>query len=76
MELRGNVEHINEIVAMQQSYAKRGGLIETVDIRGLVDDSLRMNEGAFSRHGVKMNRDYADVPPIPVDRHKSPADPG
>jgi PAS domain S-box-containing protein len=70
MELRGNVEHINEIVAMQQSYAKRGGLIETVDIRGLVDDSLRMNEGAFSRHGVKMNRDYADVPPIPVDRHK------
>jgi PAS domain S-box-containing protein len=69
-ELSGNVEHIKEIVAMQQSYAKRGGLIETVDIRGLVEDSLRMNEGAFSRHGVRMSRDYADVPPIQVDRHK------
>jgi signal transduction histidine kinase len=69
-ELRGNVEHIKEIVAMQQSYAKRGGLIETVDIRGLIEDSLRMNEGAFSRHGVRMSRDYADVPPIQVDRHK------
>jgi PAS domain S-box-containing protein len=69
-ELSGNVEHIKEIVAMQQSYAKRGGLIETVDIRGLVEDSLRMNEGAFSRHGVMMSRDYADVPPIQVDRHK------
>jgi PAS domain S-box-containing protein len=70
MELRGNVEHIKEIVAMQQSYAKRGGLIETVDIRGLVEDSLRMNEGAFSRHGVSLSRDYADVPPVQVDRHK------
>jgi PAS domain S-box-containing protein len=69
-ELRGNVEHIKEIVAMQQSYAKRGGLVETVDIRGLVEDSLRMNEGAFSRHGVRMSREYEDVPPIQVDRHK------
>ncbi len=69
-ELRGNVEHIKEIVAMQQSYAKRGGLIETVDIRALVEDSLRMNEGAFSRHGVHLSRDYADVPPVQVDRHK------
>jgi PAS domain S-box-containing protein len=69
-ELRGNVEHIKEIVAMQQSYAKRGGLIETVDVRALVEDSLRMNEGAFSRHGVRLSRDYADVPPIQVDRHK------
>lgn len=70
MELHGNVEHIKEIVAMQQSYAKRGGLIETVDIRGLVEDSLRMNAGAFSRHGVSLSRDYADVPPVQVDRHK------
>ena len=68
--LRGNVEHIKEIVAMQQSYARRGGLIETLDIRALVEDSLRMNEGAFSRHGVTIIRDYRDVPPIEVDKHK------
>src|SRR5205823_8591610 len=69
--LRGNVEHIKEIVAMQQSYARRGGLIETLDIRALVEDSLRMNEGAFSRHGVTIIRDYRDVPPIRVDKHKA-----
>ncbi|TLY66717.1 MAG: PAS domain S-box protein [Gammaproteobacteria bacterium] len=68
--LRGNVEHIKEIVAMQQSYARRGGLIETLDVRALVEDSLRMNEGAFSRHGVTIIRDYRDVPPIEVDKHK------
>jgi PAS domain S-box-containing protein len=68
--LRSNVEHIKEIVAMQQSYARRGGIIETLDVRALVEDSLRMNEGAFSRHGVTIIRDYEDVPLIQVDKHK------
>jgi len=55
---------------MQQSYARRGGVIDTLDIRVLVEDSLRMNEGAFSRHGVVLSRDFEDVPPIRVDKHK------
>ena len=39
-------------------------------MRVLVEDSLRMNEGAFSRHGVTLIRDFQDVPPIEVDKHK------
>jgi PAS domain S-box-containing protein len=69
-ELRGNVEHIKEIVAMQQSYARRSGLTEIVDVRTLIEDSLRMNKGAFSRHGVTLVRDFDEVPPITVDKHK------
>jgi PAS domain S-box-containing protein len=68
--LRANVEHIKEIVAMQQGYAKRGGVSDTLDIRALAEDSLRMNEGAFSRHGVTVVRDFAEVPLIQVDKHK------
>lgn len=68
--LRGNVEHIKEIVAMQQSYARRGGVTEMVDVRTLVEDSLRMNEGAFSRHGVTLVRDFEEAPLITVDKHK------
>jgi PAS domain S-box-containing protein len=68
--LRANVEHIKEIVAMQQGYARRGGVTDTLDIRVLAEDSLRMNEGAFNRHGVTVVRDFADVPPIQVDKHK------
>jgi PAS domain S-box-containing protein len=68
--LRRNVEHIKEIVAMQQGYAKRGGITDIVDVRMLVEDSLRMNEGAFSRHGVSVERDFAAVPAIEVDKHK------
>ena len=68
--LRSNVEHIKEIVAMQQGYARLGGITDTVDVRVLVDDSLRMNEGAFSRHGVTIVRDFEDVPMVRVDKHK------
>jgi len=68
--LRSNVEHIKEIVAMQQGYARLGGVTDTVDVRVLVDDSLRMNEGAFNRHGVTIVRDFEDVPMVRVDKHK------
>ncbi len=68
--LRSNVEHIKEIVSVQQSYARRGGITDIVDICTLVEDSLRMNEGAFSRHGVVLVRDFKEVPPIQVDKHK------
>jgi signal transduction histidine kinase len=55
---------------MQQSYARRSGVTDVVDIRTLVEDSLRMNEGAFSRHGVTLVRDFQAVPMITVDKHK------
>jgi len=68
--LRGNVEHIKEIVAMQQGYARRGGVTDTLDMRALAEDSLRMNEGAFSRHGVTIVRDFGEVPLVQLDKHK------
>jgi PAS domain S-box-containing protein len=68
--LRENLEHIKDTVAMQQSYAKRLGVTETVDVVDLVEDSLRLNAGAFVRHGVTLRREFSTVPPITVDRHK------
>jgi two-component system, NtrC family, sensor kinase len=68
--LRANVEHIKAIVAMQQNYASHSGVVDTVDIQSLVEDSLRMNEGAFSRHAVEVTRDFGQLPPIQVDKHK------
>jgi C4-dicarboxylate-specific signal transduction histidine kinase len=68
--LRKNIEHIKEIVAMQQSYARVSGLIETVDITGLVEDSLRMNSAAIERHKIELVREFLPVPPVTVDKHK------
>src|SRR3984893_11783832 len=68
--LRDNLEHIKDTVAMQQSYAKLGGVTKSVAVANLVAHSLRLNAGAFVRHGVTLRREFGEVPPITVDKHK------
>jgi signal transduction histidine kinase len=68
--LRKNIEHIKEIVAMQQNYARVAGIKEIVSSPALVEDSLRMNLGALDRHGVEVVRDFQKVPPMIVEKHK------
>ena len=68
--LRANIDHIKEIVAMQQSHAKVSGSAETVNVRDLVEDSLRMNAGSLIKHQVRVVREFEEVPPISVEKHK------
>jgi signal transduction histidine kinase len=68
--LRRNIEHIKEIVAMQQSYARFGGVKEVINVVQLVEDSLRMNESALSHQGVEVIREFENVPAINVEKHK------
>jgi signal transduction histidine kinase len=68
--LSKNVEHIKEIVAMQQNYAKLCGVTETLQIAELVQDAIRMNLGAFERHSVTVIREFGEVPKVTVDKHK------
>jgi C4-dicarboxylate-specific signal transduction histidine kinase len=69
-DLRANLDHIKEAVTMQQTYARRCGVQETVAVQDLVEDSLRMNTGALTRHHVALKRDYRDQPTVTVDKHK------
>jgi PAS domain S-box-containing protein len=68
--LTANIEHIKEIVAMQQANAHRFGVTETAQAAELMENALKMNEAAYSRHSVKLIREFEEVPPILVDKHK------
>ncbi len=68
--LRKSVDHIKEIVVMQQSYSKLVGVPEKLDVANLVEDALRMNAGAFTRHGVSLKCEFDEVPAILTERHK------
>jgi len=68
--LTSNIEHIKEIVAAQQSYARTAGIVESIHLPELVEDALNMHKGAMGRHSVKVIREYSDTPPILVDKHK------
>jgi len=69
-QLGRNIEHIKEVVAMQQSYAKVSGVFENLPAQLLMQDALAMNISAFERHGVAIERKFSPVPPVRVDRHK------
>jgi signal transduction histidine kinase len=68
--LRNNIDHIKEIVAMQQSYAKVSGTLEILPVASLVEDALRMHAAALARHNVQVVREFSDVPLVCVDKHK------
>ncbi len=68
--LVGNVQHISEIVAMQQSYAKPSGLLELLSMTDLMDDALIVNREVITRHAIEVQRDFRDVPTILTDKHK------
>ena len=69
-QLSKSVDHIKDIVATQQHYAGASTLKEPVHISALMDDALRMNAGALSRHNVTVVKHYAQVPEILADKHR------
>ena len=70
--LRQNVEHIKEIVAMQQTYARVSGVTEMVEVVGLIDAALRADATVLNGQDVQIIRE-ADpkVSSITVDKHKA-----
>ena len=68
--LRANVEHIKEIVAMQQAYATTSGVTETVAVSDLLEDVLRINATSFTGQEVKIVRDFQARPVVDIDKHK------
>jgi signal transduction histidine kinase len=65
-----NVEHVKEIVAMQQSYARVSGVYENIEVIDLLEDTMRINAGTLARHDVKVVRDFSALPQICTDKHK------
>jgi PAS domain S-box-containing protein len=68
--LLGHIDHIKQIVAMQQSYAKVAGVKESVSAGQLAEDALQINAAALARHNVQVRRDFQETPPILTEKHK------
>jgi len=64
------VGHIKEIVSIQQSYATMRGLVEDIEVDGVVEDAIKMSQGAFLRHGVTIRREFSPTPKVTGERGK------
>jgi signal transduction histidine kinase len=67
--LTRNIDHIKNIVSMQQKYSRVCGVIETVNLADVVDDAIHISNVALQRHGIKLIREFRDAPAIKVDKH-------
>jgi len=69
-ELVMNVEHIKEIVATQQNYARVLGVAEVVNLSEVMEDAIKIHGGSYQRHAIKLIREYDELPPMTLDKHK------
>jgi len=66
-----NVQHIKNIVTMQQGYAKLSGATEKARPDDLMEDSLRIVAAGLARQGIQVIREIdAHLPEITVEKHK------
>jgi signal transduction histidine kinase len=68
--LIANVEHIKAIIATQQTYAKTGEMLEAIDVNTILNDAVRLNSQSYDRHGVCVVQEYADLPPVMIDKQR------
>jgi signal transduction histidine kinase len=68
--LAQHINHIKEIVAMQQTYARSSGVFEKVEVSDLIEDAVGVTHPGLERHHIDLHIEDEPVPPILTDRHK------
>jgi PAS domain S-box-containing protein len=68
--LQKNIDHIKEIVMMQQTYATIVGIVEPLDAVTMMEDALRMNGDSLTRNDLAIVRDFHLVPTILGEKAK------
>ncbi len=68
--LAENIEHIKNIVSMQQSLAGASGVTESVRIGDVLADLLKLDAAALDHDGIRVVQEYDELPVIYTDKHK------
>ncbi|MGD8847710.1 MAG: HAMP domain-containing sensor histidine kinase, partial [Desulfobacteraceae bacterium] len=69
-DLERYIQHIQDIVRLQQSYSRTIGLTECVNISEVIEDAIALNIDGVERHGIHIVRDMEPLPGVVLDRHK------
>lgn len=68
--LMERVNHVKDIIATQQDFARGYGVLEKIRAESLVADALRIVHNSFVHHDVQIVQHFAAVPAITTDRNK------
>jgi len=68
--MKQSVEHIGDIISVQQSNAGLSGLVENVRLADILDEAIRINLASAHRHHLDVVREFEHVPTVAIDRQK------
>lgn len=68
--LSAGINHIEEIVNVQQNYAGAPGIVESISLVKIMDDVLRMNQDVLNKHKIKVIKHYDKTQPVLVEKGK------
>jgi len=65
-----SIDHVKDIIWMQQSYASVAGVVEPLAMNEAIEDAIKLSNNALLRHNVHVAREFALTPPARAERHK------
>ena len=68
--LADNVQHIRDIVSMQQEYAKISGVKFQMSLSTLAEDAIQINSAGLERHGVRLIREFDELGDVEIDKQR------
>ncbi|HYG24853.1 MAG TPA: PAS domain S-box protein [Verrucomicrobiae bacterium] len=68
--LQKNIEHIKEIVRMQQDLARTSCVTEVLSPIELVEDALRMNWSGLAGQHIEVVREFQEAPAVTTQKHQ------
>jgi signal transduction histidine kinase len=67
--LRGHLDHVKQVVAMQNAYARRGGVVESIALDRLLRDAVELGAAGERQAGLAVTLDAPDTVVL-IDRHR------
>ncbi|MDX2186730.1 MAG: PAS domain-containing protein [Opitutaceae bacterium] len=65
-----SLDHVKDVIWMQQSYASVAGVVEPLQASEAIEDALKLSNTALMRHSVAVERQFSQTPPARGERHK------
>ena len=69
--LTTHVGQIREIVAMHQGLVTGHRFTDRLAVVELMEEALKLQSASLAGHGIKIVREFGNVPPVIADRHKT-----
>lgn len=69
-ELEGHIQHIKDIVHLQQNYSQTIGMTEPVQVKEVISDAIALNSDSIQIYDIHIEKDFITVPRILLDRRK------